>query len=450
MKSFDTELAKYAAKIRLKAIERRELRERVLSYMEYHPLPKNVDSLIGIPSERFFTLSFNTFHTKIAGAAFAFFVVVGVPFVAEHSVPGDVLYPVKTQINESISAQFANSPYEKVAFETKLMERRIAEARLLAKAGKLSEEVEAEIAETVMNHANAAQESIAELKAADADEGAIAEISFGSTLAVQSLVFDSSELGAHGSSTDGIADVVRAAKANADAVKGTSTPSYERLIAGVELETTRAYELSKSVGSFATPEEGEDIKRRLADIDTKISDAKALHDADAASVGSVELLSLVLSDIQKLVSFMTDIDVRENVTLETLVPITYTKEERSEKIGLVLREAQVLFEDALIRLSFVEDVELRAKLEIGKEEGLLNLNMATTSLGLGDLDEAERLIELFTVIAADFDAITKDVVIPEGALEALEAEKAAEEATLEVEEAAEGEEVTGAEPEEVI
>lgn len=431
MKSFDTELAKYAAKIRLKAIERRELRERVLSYMEYHPLPKNVDSLIGIPSERFFTISFNSFYTKIAGAAFAFFIVVGVPFVAEHAVPGDVLYPVKTQINESISAQFANSPYEKVAFETKLMERRIAEARLLAKAGKLSEEVEAEIAETVMNHANAAQESIAELKAANADEGAIAEISFGSTLAVQSLVFDSSELSANSSSTDGIADVVRAAKANADAVKGTSTPSYERLIAGVELETTRAYELSESVGSFATPEEGEDIKRRLGDIDTKISEAKVLHDADAASLESVELLALVLGDIQKLVSFMTDIDVRENVTLESLVPITHTKEERTEKIALVLREAQVRFENALIRLPFVEDAELRAKLEIGKEEGVLNLNMATTSLELGDLDEAERVIKLFRVIAEDFDAVTKDVVIPEGALEAREAEA---EAALEAEE----------------
>ena len=49
MKSFDSDLKKYADKIRLKATERAALRERILSYMEYHPLPKQVGESVLMP-----------------------------------------------------------------------------------------------------------------------------------------------------------------------------------------------------------------------------------------------------------------------------------------------------------------------------------------------------------------------------------------------------------------
>ena len=167
MKSFDTELIAYTQKTRLKAAERAEIRARVLSYMEYHPLPKNMRLQEAVSGKRGLyavILSHTTFMRVATSACAVLLVIVSVPFAAEHAVPGDVLYPIKTRINEEIRAQFVSSPYEKVAFETELMERRIAEARLLAKEGKLSEEVEASIAATVKAHADAAQQGILELQ----------------------------------------------------------------------------------------------------------------------------------------------------------------------------------------------------------------------------------------------------------------------------------------------
>jgi len=338
MKSFNTELEKYAKKTRLKASERHELRGRILSYMEYHPLPKSAQTITEAVavSHRQFAL-WKTFYMRIAAGAFAIvLVVVGVPLAAENTVPGDILYPVKTKLNEEIRAQFVNSPYEKIAFETELMERRISEARLLEKEGKLSDEVEAQIAETVRGHATAAWEGIAELNATDAEEGAIAKITFGSALDVQSAIFKDD---GDDDVTTGIAGAVKAAKASVDADRGTTTPSYERLSARVEFETTRAHELASSIESSATDEEQASIARRLLDIERKVKAAQVAHaEGDSESIG---FLSVALADIQKLISFMTDIDVRNNVELETLVPVVLTPEERIAKLEALLPEVSV-------------------------------------------------------------------------------------------------------------
>lgn len=340
MKSFDTELAKYAKKTRLKAAERADIRERILSYIEYHPLPKDMRTLTSkVSPHAFFHTISRTTVMRIAAGTFAFFlVIVSVPFAAERAVPGDVLYPIKTRVNEEIRAQFISSPYERVAFETELMERRIAEARLLAKKGKLSEEVEAAIAETVKNHAEAAQQGIEELKIADAEEGAIAEIAFGSALEVQEAVFES-EATVDDEAIDSIADALRAAKETADAQKSTTTPSYEPLVARVELETTRAYELFQSIELSATDEERGSIERRLTDIESSIASAQRAYE-DNVETEAVALLSETLSSIQKLISFMTDIDVRENVALDMLVPVVLTPEERIAEVRVALADIE--------------------------------------------------------------------------------------------------------------
>src|SRR5690606_8164154 len=134
------------------ASERSDLRERVVAYMEYHPLSRTIETRpakrhgfgFGKVKGKLTTLAsgigFSALPARIAAGAFAVLLVVTVPFAAEHAAPGDVLYLIKTKVNEPVLAQFNNTPYEKVVFETTLMERRIAEARLLAKEGKLNEE----------------------------------------------------------------------------------------------------------------------------------------------------------------------------------------------------------------------------------------------------------------------------------------------------------------------
>lgn len=427
MKSFDTELAKYAKKTRLKATERADIRARILTYMEYHPLPKELQGekkpqtvadmvtsygMIAVQKAR--TLSTYT-YARVGAAAFTLLLVVSsLPFAAERSVPGDVLYPIKTNFNETLFAQFANSPYEKVTLETELMERRISEARLLAKVGKLTEEVEASIAADVRDHATAVQQGIAALKVSDADEAAIAEITFGSALEVQTAVLDSSIAREEGgvatlsmmkevSSEEGndIASVVRQAKANADAAKGIDIPSYDRLHARVELEVARAYELFSSTKNGMNDEERRDIERRLGDIERKITEAENIHASDVSGDGAPELVE-ALSTVRKVISFMTDIDVRENVDIEELVPLTLTFEERvSAALGIV-DGAAVRIEELSARASTTENATTVAE---GKNTLTGLLERASSARETRDVNALEGIAEEVRVLMESIEAL---------------------------------------------
>lgn len=405
MKSFDTDLKKYTEKIRLRAKERRELRERVLTYMEYHPLPKQKKKVTeSIASQSFVMLHFNTLYTRIVGGVFLLFLLVGVPLAAERSVPGDVLYLVKTGINENIQSKLVNSPYEKVAFETKLLERRIAEARLLASKGKLTEDVEAAIAADVKEHADAAQLGLEEIRSTDAEEAAIAEIVFDSTLAVQSAILDAPSDNQATSTTNTIAEAVRAAQKQTSLSRGTTTPSYERLMARIESETTRAYELFENIKAVATDVERTDIERRLADIDRKITGAREASESNSTFAISELMKSLGLT--QKLIVFMTDIDVHEHVALETLVPVILTPEERTAAADIVFEDARELQKLVESRVSQIDDIDVLEKVNLGLTEVSFQLSIATSSLQSGDIEKAEGAIVTAYALATDLEQLT--------------------------------------------
>ncbi len=417
MKSFETDIQKYTEKVKLRAAEREELRARILSYMEYHPLPKELKdaSVAAAPKfdlakQPFIVIPFNALYMRLTAAALVLVFVIGVPLAAERSVPGDTLYLVKTKINENVGAAFATSPYKKIEFETRLIERRIAEARLLASEGKLTESVEAEIAETVKGHAEAAQAGIAELKASDADSGVIAEITFSSVLGVQTAVLETQgdAGGAGATTTDSILDVVKVAQAENVAQQGDIAPSYDGLMAQVELETTRAFELQSAIGEVVTEEERADIERRLADIERKIAGAEYVvklreHEAVAALI---EALGMT----QKLIAFLTDIDVREHVALQDLVPMVLTMEERSETAHVRIGEVMVMYERIEARLGAADafsDDAVREKVAEGMIELKRLVDNVIDNLNAGAVDRAEIDLVTAAAFAQDLDAIAE-------------------------------------------
>ena len=200
MKRFSEQFKKQATGIKLRAHERSELRDRLNAYMEYHPLPTELRTekvtkqkrMPKVLTEPFALIDIQAFISpwvRAGGGVFAMLLVL-VPILAERAVPGDALYPVKVQFNEELRSSLALSPYAKVEWETTRLERRIAEARVLASEGKLTDAVQVEVAEAVKEHTTAVEAEIASLRAENADEAAIAEIAFSSVLAVQSEVLE--------------------------------------------------------------------------------------------------------------------------------------------------------------------------------------------------------------------------------------------------------------------
>ncbi len=475
MKRFSEQLKNKSNSIRLRATERADLRDRIESYMEYHPLPAHMKEKVkrntrqarkkksAIASEPFKAIPINMTYVRGLVGAFALIVIVVVPVLAEYTVPGDILYPVKTNLNEELRSSLTFSPYAKVQWETKLLERRIAEARQLARDGKFTPEVEQSVAQAIVEHTDAAATEISSLRENDADKAALAEIAFASALSVQADVLtdaqeeveeDSNESHSIAVLTDILADVSGEV---GDSYGGGSDISYESLLALVEAETTRAYELFESIKTAASPQEVEDIKRRFDDLERKITQAAEIHkkqliqtendenisleedteqqvvsetdielpanasttatsseviketdvvlseekrqeQKDAYEHEAVSMLRTVLSDLQKLIIFMTDIDVRSEISIETLIPVTPTFEEEKEAAWQdveKLRQMQMDIEDRIG--NYVRDEKLLYGAQLLAEK----VAEITTLLEEENISQAQQNIHIAYALVED-------------------------------------------------
>ena len=428
MKNFDAIIKKNTEKIHLKVSEKRELRERIFSYMEYHPLAKPArkaprDLRGAIPSDFFTVFSFNTQSLRIMAGAFAL-VLVAIPFVAERSVPGDVLYLVKTNVTEPVQGKLATSPYEKIEFQTHLMEKRVAEARVLAKEGRLTESVKTQIAATVKEHSDAVQNTIAELRTKDADGAAIAQIAYNSSLEVQSAVLGAQDGSstAEASSVSSILSVVNEAREDVVSNQASTTPSFDGLIAQLESETTHAYELFETVKKSATPEEATDIERRLSDINRTIEEAKVKRAEDETAAAGT--LVDTLGQVQKLILFMTDIHIQETVSLETIVPIGLSIEERATAAHKEAESIEASRLDIIKELAFVSATEDSRKINDGLDTlGTLLIVNASTTIDATNIDEIEVSLQNARALVTDLTTLVKSFAVHSPVSEEIGAEK---------------------------
>jgi hypothetical protein len=76
----------------------------------------------------------------------------GTSYAAEGSVPGDALYPIKVEVNESIKSALAISSEAEARLQARLAEERLQEAEELAARGELSAEASANLATRLRTH----------------------------------------------------------------------------------------------------------------------------------------------------------------------------------------------------------------------------------------------------------------------------------------------------------
>lgn len=366
MKRFSEQLNTKAKTVKMTAAEKRVLRERIVSYMEYHPLTTKA---VATPYTAELPVAF--FNNKIWrslqwAVPVVFVMVFGLSSIAEEAVPGDTLYAIK-QVNEDLRSTMVRGSYQKVVWETELLNRRIAEARVLASEGRLTEDAEIKVAKAVQEHTENARKEIETLKGVDEDEATLAAIEFTTALSVQSTALQNQSVkDGDVAGTDLLSEVVQvAAEAVGQVTEDNDLPSYDKLMAKVESETTRAQELLLSIVDTATPEERGDVERRLSDIDLKITTAQGEMGVD--EVRSRESLIAVLEQTHKLIVFMMNIDVRASMTVEEVVPVTLTESERVEKVSAEINEAADLvlaIEASLLATTTLEyDLATREKAE---------------------------------------------------------------------------------------
>lgn len=371
----------------MRADEKRELHNRLVAFMEYHPMTTGVK--LPVSHARSYRSRFNLngwMIGRIAGASLAF-IFVSIPVLAEKALPGELLYPVKIRFNEEVRGALVSSPYEKIEWETERLERRLAEANLLEDAGKLTPDVEAEVVRAVTEHSEAAKQSIEDIRASDSEDAALAEIALSSALEVQSEVLTKRDSTRAVSSASALTVAVNQAKLSVPFADRDNI-SYDKLREKLEAETTRAYEYFNTLNGVISPEDKKEIERRLSDVKTKSDKADSVHKSDP--VTAIALLVEALSSTRKIISFMTNIDVRNNVNIDDLVPATPSDEERKQSVASRIAEA--------------DGIMLKVNVGIGKlattssnyldlSEGVSNYEQikvnASSSLAVSELDKAE-------------------------------------------------------------
>ena len=105
--------------------------------------------------------------TKLVPAGMLLFVLIGggIAAAAENTLPGDVLYAIKTQINEKVISAFQVSTVAETHWEIKLSERRLQEAEAIAADPKVSTEAKAQVQQDFQKHAERVRETVANLQA---------------------------------------------------------------------------------------------------------------------------------------------------------------------------------------------------------------------------------------------------------------------------------------------
>ena len=136
------QLVKKAKEVRLSKVEKAQTRELLLRYMHHNPVRFSEQGRHQLQRSGFlsFITNNNLLYKSMAIAVVLLIAIAtggGVSFASENALPGDILYPVKVEVNENIRSAFAVSTEAKAEWKVEQAERRLQEAEKLAVQGEL-------------------------------------------------------------------------------------------------------------------------------------------------------------------------------------------------------------------------------------------------------------------------------------------------------------------------
>lgn len=95
----------------------------------------------------------------------AILLIPGIAFASEQSLPGDVLYPLKTELVEPLRGSFAYGEEANALWQSKLIARRVSEVDMLAQAERLDDAIKEKVEAELNEHGGQVQASIEQFSA---------------------------------------------------------------------------------------------------------------------------------------------------------------------------------------------------------------------------------------------------------------------------------------------
>jgi hypothetical protein len=157
-----------ARAINLTAAEKRSLRERLAQYADFHAVRNQGPIRPESTRHALLSLLYQPVTKRIMNITASVLIAVllggGTSLAAEGAVPGDVLYPVKTVVNENMVSAVTVTTEGEAQWRARLAERRLEEAAELVAEGKFDAEIEARLTSDIQKHLTRAHDEVKTLE----------------------------------------------------------------------------------------------------------------------------------------------------------------------------------------------------------------------------------------------------------------------------------------------
>lgn len=159
--------------------EHTRMRRMIHAYMEMKPLRRAVSSPTHVAAFQWIF----SYRPVAAVLVLGLFISSGgISYAAESALPGDILYAVKTNVNEPIKGALALSASAKTEWAMAVAGKRIEEAATLAAEGRLDPSTQEALQANFEEHATLAEDNIEKDAGTDPNAGAETATRFGARL----------------------------------------------------------------------------------------------------------------------------------------------------------------------------------------------------------------------------------------------------------------------------
>lgn len=167
------QLKEAAREVRLSTEEKGAMRAVLARVARKNRAPET-GSVWSSVSPYLFLARLRTYQTVLAASFMLLVALGGTVYAAEGALPGDTLYPIKTEVNERVRTALAVTDEAKVRLEMRLMERRLEEAEKLSIRTKVSPSARELATQNMEKYAKRVETRIGRLEEKGKDDKALA------------------------------------------------------------------------------------------------------------------------------------------------------------------------------------------------------------------------------------------------------------------------------------